>query len=200
MRYWLCLVVVAGCTYEEKQYSPPFGCLGDEPGAAAANVVVQGSVVNPTDRKPIANTSVSLLDRNLNTIDGPLTTDATDSGCSPSAIASASPTRPTAQPEHQTDTSVGLGRSTKPSGVNGPSVPSSHWTVGVVGSGVAPASVHADAPTAIPADSTTTDVATANFLMIMSLLPPHLWRRLERTDQRCTPVPVRGPSPTSRST
>ena len=77
-RYGFMMLALAACTYPEKQFEGPYGCLGDPPPTAADPLVtLRGAAVNPSDQVPLAGMSVSLKDRNLNAIDGPITTDAT---------------------------------------------------------------------------------------------------------------------------
>ncbi|HEY5936634.1 MAG TPA: carboxypeptidase-like regulatory domain-containing protein [Kofleriaceae bacterium] len=77
-RYGLSVLALAACTYPEKQFAGPYSCLGDPPPSSADPLVtLRGVAVNPSDQMPLAAMSVSLKDRNLNAIDGPITTDAT---------------------------------------------------------------------------------------------------------------------------
>lgn len=72
------LLAVAACTYPEKQFEGPYTCLGESPPTSADPLVMlEGHAVNPSDGMPLAGMSISLKDRNLNPIDGPITTDAT---------------------------------------------------------------------------------------------------------------------------
>lgn len=76
-RYGVPVLALAACTYPEKQFQGPYSCLGDPPPTSADQLVtLQGQAVNPSDQMPLAGLSVSLKDRNLNAIDGPITTEA----------------------------------------------------------------------------------------------------------------------------
>ena len=75
---WLPLLALTACTYPEKEFQGPFSCFGDPPPTSAAKLVMlQGQIFNPSDLMPLSGISVSLLDRNMTTISGPLATGAT---------------------------------------------------------------------------------------------------------------------------
>lgn len=72
------LAALVACTYPEKQFAGPYTCLGAPPPTTADMLVtLQGQAVNPSDLAPLPGISITLQDRNMSTISGPLTTDAT---------------------------------------------------------------------------------------------------------------------------
>jgi len=67
--------VLAACTYPEKDFLGPFDCFGDPPPTSAKPLVMlTGQIFNPSDLMPLSGMSVTLQDRNMNTISGPSTT------------------------------------------------------------------------------------------------------------------------------
>ncbi len=76
MRRWVTvLVALSGCTYPEKQFAGPFTCLGAAaPTSAQPLVMIEGQAINPSDLMPLSGVSLTLQDRNMNTVAGPLTT------------------------------------------------------------------------------------------------------------------------------
>jgi hypothetical protein len=71
------LGALAACMYPEKEFDGPYSCLGAPPPTSADMLVtLQGLIVNPSDLMPLAGVSVTLQDRNMSTISGPSTTDA----------------------------------------------------------------------------------------------------------------------------
>lgn len=74
MRCTPLVLSVAACTYPEKQFA--YSCFGAPPPTTADLFVrLQGDTIDPLERKPLAGVMVSFLDRNMSTIDGPITTD-----------------------------------------------------------------------------------------------------------------------------
>jgi hypothetical protein len=71
------LNALVACTYPEKQFEGPYTCLGAPPPTSADMLVtIRGQTVNPSDLMPLTGVSLTLQDRNMSTISGPITTGA----------------------------------------------------------------------------------------------------------------------------
>jgi hypothetical protein len=69
---WLALVALGACTYPEKEFSPPFGCIDDPPPTTTKqSVVIGGNVIDAAELTPIGGVSLTLLNNALAEIDGP---------------------------------------------------------------------------------------------------------------------------------
>ncbi len=73
MLRWISLAsALAACTYPEKEFSPPFGCIGDpSPTTKKQSAVIGGFVVDAELQTPVQGVSTTLLSGGLAVIDGP---------------------------------------------------------------------------------------------------------------------------------
>ena len=77
---WAVLATLGACTYPEKEFSPPFGCIDDPPPTTTKqSVVIGGNVIDAAELTPIGGVSLTLLNNALADIDGP-TQSAADGG------------------------------------------------------------------------------------------------------------------------
>lgn len=62
LRYALVVVALGGCLYDEKTFSPPFGCLDDpEPTTNKQSARISGEVADANTSSPLPNTTLTLV-------------------------------------------------------------------------------------------------------------------------------------------
>lgn len=63
LRFAIILSALGGCFYEEKTFSPPFGCVDDEPPTSTSkqNARISGAAVDANASTPLPNTTLTLV-------------------------------------------------------------------------------------------------------------------------------------------